>query len=84
MADIENEIKNELQGCTSAQMLEIVNRAIIATSQAQSYRIGSRQVSRANITELRNLRNQLMQEVEQSNNNNFLFSNCSVAEFEGR
>ena len=85
MAETE-EIMDELQeqAETPAQMLQIVNKAIIATSQAKRYKIGSREVERSDLSSLRALRSELMQEVDQSNSNAMLFGNASVCEFEGR
>ena len=85
MAETE-EIMDELQeqAETPAQMLQIVNKAIIATSQAKRYKIGSREVERSDLSSLRALRSELMQEVDQSNSNAMLFGNTSVCEFEGR
>ena len=85
MAETE-EIMEELetQASTPAKMLEIVNRAIISTSQAKRYKIGTREVERSDLQSLRALRSELMQEVEQTNSNAMLFGNTSVCEFEGR
>lgn len=86
MSDTEN-IKNELQetGLTTAQMLQAVNQAIHDVSVGgQNYRLGSRSLTRANLSELKNLRNQLLQEQAQNANNADFFANTSVAVFEGR
>lgn len=86
MTETEN-IKNELQetGLTTAQMLQAVNQAIHDVSVGgQNYRLGSRSLTRANLSELKNLRNQLLQEQAQNANNADFFANTSVAVFEGR
>lgn len=86
MAETEN-IKNELQetGLTSSQMLQAVNQAIHDVSVGgQNYRLGSRSLTRANLSELKNLRNQLLQEQAQNENNADFLANTSVAVFEGR
>lgn len=66
-------------------LLSQVNDAISAILKTgQSYSIGSRTLTRANITELRHLKAELEAEIAQEENNSSLFSNCSVAIFEGR
>lgn len=73
------EIKNK------REQLSQVNDAISAVLKTgQSYSIGSRTLTRANITELRHLKAELEAEIAQEENNSSLFSNCSVAFFEGR
>lgn len=65
-------------------LLSEVNKAI-ATVMAggQSYKIGSRSLTRANLTELRNLRADLAAQVEEQDNTDF-FRNTYTAFFEGR
>lgn len=70
---------------TPEELLQTVNEAIIAvTSGAQSYKIGSRSVTRANITELKNLRNELAAEVEAKKAGSGIFRDTYLASFEGR
>ena len=72
------------QNMTAAGMLEEVNKAIVAVAAGgQSYRIGSRSLTRANLTELNKLREELAAEAAAANGGN-LFSNTSVAFFDGR
>ena len=67
-----------------AEMLEQINTAITAVlSGGQSYKIGSRSLTRANITELRKLRADLAAQVAEEENTGLL-GNTSVAFFEGR
>lgn len=74
----------ESTGYTAQQLLDEVNKAIAAVLVGgQSYKIGSRQLTRANITELRNLRADLSAQTVQDENTT-LFSNTSVAVFDGR
>lgn len=76
MADV-----NEL---TREQLLQEVNKAIYAiTVGGQSYKIGSRSLTRANITELKNLRAELMAE-EAAEGENGIFDRTYTAFFDGR
>lgn len=69
---------------TASEMLAEVNKAIIAvTAGGQSYKIGSRSLTRANLTELKNLRAELAAEAA-AENNGCLFRDTFVAFFEGR
>ena len=54
------------------------------TTTGQSYTIGSRTLTRANLTELRNFKNELEQQVATEESNSPLLGNCYVACFEGR
>jgi len=61
-------------------MLEEVNKAIYTVLiGGQSYKIGSRELTRADLKELQNLRQTLENEVQSSQNSDF-----AVAFFEGR
>jgi hypothetical protein len=74
----------ESTGYTASELLDEVNKAIAAVLVGgQSYKIGSRQLTRANITELRNLRADLAAQTAQENGSG-LFENTSVAVFDGR
>lgn len=74
----------ELSSYSAAEMLAEVNKAIVAiTAGGQSYKIGSRSLTRANITELRNLRDTLTAEVAATTEQNGLFADTYVAEFMG-
>ncbi|MGN0706588.1 MAG: peptidylprolyl isomerase [Faecalibacterium sp.] len=67
-----------------AYLLAEVNKAIAAVMVGgQSYKIGSRSLTRANITELRNLRADLAAQVENQEDNG-LFQNTYAVFFEGR
>lgn len=77
------EIK-DISSYSAAEMLAEVNKAIIAiTAGGQSYKIGSRSLTRANITELKNLRDTLTAEIAATTESNGLFSDTYVAEFKG-
>ncbi len=74
----------ESTGYTAKELLDEVNKAIAAVLVGgQSYRIGSRQLTRANITELRNLRADLTAQTAQEAGSGLL-DNVSVAVFDGR
>lgn len=65
-------------------LLSEVNKAIATVMVGgQSYKIGSRSLTRANLTELRNLRADLAAQVEEQGNTDF-FHNTYAAFFEGR
>ena len=69
---------------TPATMLEEVNKAIQAVLVGgQSYKIGSRSLTRADLALLRSMQSDLMAQVA-SENNSSLFSDTYVAVFEGR
>lgn len=69
---------------TKTELLEQVNQAISAILlTGQSYTIGSRSLTRANITELRKLKADLEAEVA-SESANCLLGNTYVGFFEGR
>lgn len=76
--------KKDLSSYSAAEMLAEVNKAIVAiTAGGQSYKIGSRSLTRANITELKNLRDTLTAEIAATTESNGLFSDTYVAEFIG-
>lgn len=65
-------------------LLSEVNKAIATVMVGgQSYKIGSRSLTRANLTELRNLRADLAAQVEEQGNTDF-FRNTYAVFFEGR
>lgn len=67
-----------------AQLLAEVDRAIVAILQGgQSYKIGTRSLTRANLTELKNLKIELEAQVMQDSTPGLL-DRTSVAVFEGR
>lgn len=70
---------------SNRELLSQVTKAISAIMlTGQSYSIGSRSLTRANLTELRNLKAELEAEIAAEENNSTLFGNCTVAFFEGR
>ena len=69
---------------TLTELYDQVNGAISAILlTGQSYKIGSRSLSRANITELRKLRSELEAQIA-ANNGSVLIDNTYVAFFDGR
>lgn len=73
-----------MQDMTNEELLKHVNEAIVAiTVGGQSYTIGSRSLTRANLTELHNLKKDLEAKIA-SEKNCGLFSDTYVAFFEGR
>lgn len=68
----------------AASLLSEVNRAIAAVMVGgQSYKIGSRSLTRANITELKKLRAELTAQLAEEADTRLL-RNTSVAFFDGR
>ncbi|MBR1476872.1 MAG: peptidylprolyl isomerase [Lachnospiraceae bacterium] len=69
---------------STAEMLKNVNAAIMAiTVGGQSYKIGSRSLTRADLKQLYALRNDLMAQ-EAAENSTGLFDDCYVAIFDKR
>lgn len=69
---------------TSEEMLESVNSAIVAiASGGQSYRIGSREFTRADIKALYSIKNDLTTKINDSGDSHLL-DNCYVGVFSGR
>ena len=69
---------------STEEMLKSVNNAIIAVaSGGQSYKIGSRELTRANLKELYMLKNDLTAQLN-GDNGSHLIDNCYVAVFSGR
>lgn len=69
---------------TPAELLENVNNAIVAiTVGGQSYKIGSRQLTRADLKELYKIKNDLQAQVAAENSGSLL-DDCYTAIFDGR
>lgn len=74
---------SEMNGMTTQKMLDEVQKAIYTILVAgQSYKIGSRSLTRANLTELYNIEKDLKAQLAQ--NNSPLLDDCYVAIFDGR
>ena len=74
---------SELEELTPKQMLSEVNKAISTVLVGgQSYKIGSRQLTRADLGMLRELKKELM--VEAGSEENDFFGNTVVAVFDRR
>lgn len=74
----------EEMGMTTEELLGEVKTAIrTVLVGGQSYKIGSRQVTRADLSQLRELKKELEQELASTGTGD-LFDNTSVAFFEGR
>ena len=68
---------------TTQDMLDEVNKAIVTVMVGgQSYKIGSRSLTRADLSTLKSLRTTLATEVAQENQDNL--GGAYVARFEGR
>ena len=66
------------------EMLEQVDNAILAIAAGgQAYKIGSRSLTRADLKELYNIKNDLTAQLSQENSTG-LFDNCYVGIFDGR
>ncbi len=69
---------------TTKEMLESVNAAIYAVAVGgQSYKIGSRSLTRADLKQLYAIRNDLMAQ-DAAENSSGLLDDCYVAVFDGR
>lgn len=69
---------------TPAELLEQVNTAIATVlSGGQSYKIGSRSLTRADLSMLKTMRDDLEAQVAAENNNGLLGRTC-MAYFDGR
>lgn len=69
---------------TTKEMLDSINAAIMAvTVGGQSYRIGSRALTRADLKQLYAMRNDLTAELAAENSTGLL-DDCYVAVFDGR
>lgn len=75
---------NDFGNLAPEKLLAEVDRAIVAILQGgQSYKIGTRSLTRANLTELKNLKIELEAQVMQDSAPGLL-DRTSVAVFEGR
>lgn len=80
----EENLEKELSFVSPKEQLAIVNTAIQSVLEGgQSYKIGTRMLTRANLTELVKLHKSLMGLVAQDDNSN-LFSDTYRAVFDGR
>lgn len=69
---------------TAQEMLDAVNKAIVAIAVGgQSYKIGSRSLTRADLKQLYSMKNDLMAQVASENSGNLL-DDCYVGIFSGR
>lgn len=69
---------------TTRDMLDSINAAIMAvTVGGQSYKIGSRALTRADLKQLYSMRNDLAAELAAENSTGLL-DDCHVAVFDGR
>lgn len=69
---------------TTKEMLEQVNNAITAVMVGgQSYKIGSRNLTRADLKELYKIKNDLQAQLSQETSTG-LFDDCFVGVFDGR
>lgn len=70
---------------TTEQLLAEVRNAIrTVLVGGQSYKIGTRELTRANLSELKALKTDLEQELSASGGDDWLMDNTYVAFFEGR
>lgn len=70
---------------TTKEMLDSVNSAILAIAVGgQSYKIGSRSLTRADLKQLYAIKNDLTAQLASENNNSGLLDDCYVAVFDGR
>lgn len=69
---------------TTKELLDSINSAIVAvTVGGQSYKIGSRSLTRADLKQLYTMRNDLAAQVARENSSNLL-DDCYIAVFDGR
>lgn len=74
----------ELENMSTSEMLKEVNNAIrTVLVGGQSYKIGSRELTRANLAQLRAMRTELEAELNAGSSEG-LFDNTVVAVFDGR
>lgn len=94
MADNENNTQNNQNNqpsnqpggpSTPEELLANVDSAIVAIAVGgQSYKIGSRSLTRGDLKELYKIKNDLEAQIASKNNNTGLFDDCHVAIFDGR
>ena len=71
------------ENITPEKLLQEVNKAIATVLVGgQSYKIGSRELTRADLKELKNLKNELIQQIQEDKAG--IFDNMVVAVFDGR
>lgn len=76
--------ENNNTSVTTKDMLDSINAAIMAiTVGGQSYKIGSRALTRADLKQLYSMRNDLAAELAAGNSTGLL-DDCYVAVFDGR
>lgn len=75
----ETETEEQLEELTSKQVEEAIRAVLYG---GQSYQIGSRSLTRANLSELYALRDKL--KAEEAQEESFLLDNCYQAFFDGR
>lgn len=76
--------ENNNMPVTTREMLDSINAAIMAiTVGGQSYKIGSRALTRADLKQLYSMRNDLAAELAAENSTGLL-DDCYVAVFDGR
>lgn len=77
-------VENKTMPVTTRDMLENINAAIVAvTVGGQSYKIGSRALTRADLKQLYAMRNDLTAELAAENSSGLL-DDCYAAVFDGR
>lgn len=82
---MEDKIEKELEQLTPKEMLSAVNNAIYAiTVGGQSYSIGSRSLTRADLSTLMKLKNSLVSDIGNENVNNNALDATYVGIFDGR
>lgn len=70
---------------TTKEMLEKVNEAIMAIAVGgQSYKIGSRSLTRADLKQLYAIKNDLTAQLASENSSGGLLDDCYVGIFDGR
>lgn len=81
---MDNDIQEEFSGqMTQKELLEQVNQAIFNIAiGGQSYKIGSRQLNRADLNTLYKIKNDLMEQTAEGTQG--FFDNCYVALFDRR
>ena len=83
MADTTNSINEDQLGKTRAEQLKVVKDAIYAIMVGgQSYKIGSRQLTRADLAQLRAMKKELEAEAVQEQTD--IFGDTFVGVFDGR
>lgn len=85
MEDEKKDVQKELEELSPKEMLLAVNKAIYAiTVGGQSYSIGSRSLTRADLSTLMTLKNSLISNMSSEEINSDALDGTYVARFEGR